>query len=133
MGYLAHCKAQKYVGFYGTGPILTLILKKFNKLSILQTLGNSFSLHSLFKDDPGHLTNTLFEGYTDQILNFPSLLSDWSMVRCVHIIDQSEKSEVVKLSRGALSKTERHPAVMSKQGKRQNSKVDQCDLQKMYL
>ena len=85
------------------------------------------------KANPGHLTNTLFEGYTDPLLNFPSLFSDWSMVQCVHIIDQSEKSEVVKLSKGALSKKEHYPAVMSKQGKRQNSRVDQCNLQKMYL
>ena len=45
----------------------------------------------------------------------------------MHIIDQSERSDIVKLSRPVLFKKERH-LVMSKKEKWQNSKVDQCDL-----
>ena len=51
--------------------------------------------------------------------------SDESMIWWVHVIDQSEKSEIVDVH---YPKIECHPAMISKKEKWENSKVNKCNL-----
>ena len=56
----------------------------------------------------GHFLKTIqnilqipfWQGHTEALLNFPALFSYWSMKWWVHFIDQSEKSEIIRVCFG---------------------------------